>query len=379
MIVTFGGIVGTRIASSPALATLPMALTVTGVALATLPAAAVMRRFGRKATFIASGMLGSSAALVAAWATAHAQFVLFCAAGFAIGACQAVVMQYRFAATEYAPLEYAGRAIGIVMIGTLVAAVLGPVIGDRARLFGAWPEFTGSFVALAALLLLGACVVVWLGVPHVRTVAEAAGERPLREVALQPAFVVAVLASVSSYAVMSFIMTATPISMNVHDGLSVTATRQVISSHLVAMYVPSLLSGWFTRVLGLKRMMLLGVAAMTACVGIAAVVGHEFLHYMAGLVLLGLGWNLLFVAGTTLLTRTYTVAERFKAQALNDFITFGTQAVMSLLAGSAIEAFGWRGLNLAGLPLLGIMVIALAWLSVRERASVPRPAWPTRN
>jgi MFS family permease len=193
-------------------------------------------------------------------------------------------------------------------------------------------------------------------------------------VALQPAFVVAVLAGVSSYAVMSFIMTATPISMHVHDGLTVTATRQVISSHLVAMYVPSLLSGWLTRVLGLKRMMLLGVTAMAACVGIAAVVGHEFVHYLAGLVLLGLGWNLLFVAGTTLLTRTYTVAERFKAQALNDFITFGTQAVMSLLAGSAIEAFGWRGLNIAGLPLLVLMAVAIVWLTVRERASEPRAA-----
>jgi len=367
VLVTFGAIVGARIAPSPALATLPMALTVTGVALATLPAAAAMRRFGRKPVFISSAMFGSCAALVAAWATAHGLFVLFCVTGLAIGAAQAVVMQYRFAATEYAPLEQAGRAVGIVMLGTLVAAVIGPVIADRVRLLGGWPEFTGSYVALAVLLSLGGIVVASLGAPRVRTVVETTGERPLRQVAAQPAFVVAVLAGVSSYAVMSFIMTATPISMHVHDGLTVTATRQVISSHLLAMYAPSLVSGWLTRVLGLKRMMLLGVAAMASCVGIASIVGHEFVHYLTALVLLGLGWNLLFVAGTTLLTRTYTAAERFKAQALNDFTVFGTQALMSLLAGSAIEAFGWRGLNLAGLPLLAVMALALLWLTARER------------
>jgi MFS family permease len=116
-------------------------------------------------------------------------------------------------------------------------------------------------------------------------------------------------------------------------------------------------------------MMLLGVIAMGACVAIAAVVGHEFVHYLTGLVLLGLGWNLLFVAGTTLLTRTYTPAERFKAQGLNDFIIFGTQAVMSLLAGTAIEAVGWVGLNLVGVPLLVAMTAATAWLAARERTA----------
>jgi MFS family permease len=367
VMVTFGGIVGAEIAPAPVLATLPMAITVVGVALATMPAAYAMRRVGRKPTFIASAMIGAGAALLAAWATAHTQFALFCAAGFLLGGSQGVVMQYRFAATEYAPPDQAGRAIGLVMLGTLAAAVLGPQLGDRARLLGAWPEFTGSFVALAALLLLGAGTLLALGPPMARSVHAAAPERPLREVALQPAFLVAVLAGVSSFAVMAFIMTATPISMHVHDGMTVTATRQVISAHLVAMYAPSLVSGWLTRTLGLKPMMLLGVGAMLGCVAIAVVVGQEFVHYLAALVLLGLGWNLLFVAGTTLLTSTYTPAERFKAQGLNDFIVAAAQAAMSLLAGSAIEAVGWTGLNLAGLPLLLAMIAGVVWLAARER------------
>ena len=371
MLVTFGGIVGTRIAPTAALATLPLALTIVGAAVATLPATLSMRRFGRKPAFLASALVSSGAALLAAWANAHGQFALFCFAGFLVGAAQAVVMQYRFAATEYAPPEDAGRAVGVVMVGTLLAAVLGPELGDRARLFGDWPEFTGTFVALAALSLLGGLTLAALDRPPQRLNETAAAERPLREIAAQPAFVVAVLASISTFAVMTFIMTATPISMHVHDGMSVTVTRQVISAHIVAMYAPSLASGWLTRVLGLKRMMLLGAAAMGLCIAIAAVVGQQFLHYLAALVLLGVGWNLLFVAGTTLLTRTYTAAERFKAQGLNDFATFGAQAAVSLLAGSAIEALGWARLNLAGLPLLIAVVAAIAWLAARERAAAP--------
>jgi MFS family permease len=276
-------------------------------------------------------------------------------------------MQYRLAATEYAPLEQAGRAIGMVMVATLVAAVIGPELGDRARLLGGWSEFTGSFLALAALSSLGAVALAYLGAPELRSVVQAAGERPLRVVAAQPEFIVAVLAGVTSSAVMTFIMTATPISMHVHDGMTVTATRQVITAHLVAMYAPSLVSGWLTRVLGLKTMMLLGVAAIGACVVVAAVVGHELAHNMASLVLLGLGWNQLFVAGTTLLTRTYTPDERFKAQGLNDFTMFVAQAVMSLLAGSAIAAVGWIGLNLVAVPLLVAMAAAVGWLAARER------------
>jgi MFS family permease len=373
VVVTFGGIVGARIAPTPSLATLPMALTVVGIAVASVPATLAMRRFGRKPTFIASAMLGAAAALLGAWATAHAQFALFCAVGFALGGAQAVVLQYRFAATEYAAAEHAGRAVGMVMVATLAAAVIGPGLGDSARLLGGWPEFTGSFLALAALTSVGAVALAFLGKPEMRSVSHAGGERPLRVVAAQPAFIVAVLAGITSSAVMTFIMTATPISMHVHDGMSVTATRQVITAHLVAMYAPSLASGWLTRMLGLSRMMLLGVLAIGACV-VAAVVGREFVHYLASLVLLGLGWNLLFVAGTTLLTQTYMPSERFKAQGLNDFIVFAAQAAMSLLAGSAIAAMGWIGLNLVAIPLLMLMLAALGWRAARDTRGAARAA-----
>jgi MFS family permease len=365
MMVTFGGIVGVRIAPAPALATLPWTLTILGVAAASVPAALLMQRLGRRRVFVGAGLLGACAALLAAWAVANAHFAAFCAAGALLGVNQALALQFRFAATEYTPVESAGRAIGLVMMGTLAAAVIGPELGDRARLLGGWPEFTGSFITLAVLLTAGSAILTRLGEPPVRASPGNAPSRPLASLAVQPAFVVAVLASVSSYAVMSFIMTATPLSMHVVDGMSVAETKRVITAHLLAMYVPSLFSGWLTRVVGLRAMMLLGVAMMAACVGIAAFVGHHFVHYMWGLVLLGLGWNLLFVAGTTLLARTHTTGERFKAQGFNDLLTFGTQALASLLAASTLQAFGWGWLNLATVPLLAGMLAAIAWLRAR--------------
>jgi MFS family permease len=372
MLVTFGGIVGARIAPTPALATLPLALSIVGVAVTTVPASMLMRRIGRRPAFIASAWLGSVAALLAAVATAQQHFALFCVAGVLIGVNQAFVIQYRFAATEYVAPEEAGRAVGMVMLGILVAAVLAPELGDRARMLGGWTEFAGSFGVLAVLFAIGAMILLALGTATGTVVVASEAERPLRTIAVQPMFVVAVLAAVSSFAVMSFIMTATPISMHVHDGIGVEQTKRVITAHLIAMYAPSLASGWLTRTLGLERMMLLGVALMGACVAIAAGVGQHFIHYLAALVLLGLGWNLLFVAGTTMLTRVHTAGERFKVQGLNDFATFGTQAMVSLLAGTAIEAFGWARLNLLSLPLLVAMLAALWWLRAgRSRQATP--------
>jgi MFS family permease len=170
---------------------------------------------------------------------------------------------------------------------------------------------------------------------------------------------VAVAASLVSYAVMSFIMTATPISMHIIDHHSVDATGAVIKSHLIAMYLPALASGWLVSRLGVRAMMLAGVVIMSACVVVAAFGPHEVLHYGVALVLLGAGWNLLFVSGTTLLTRCYRPEERFRAQGFNDFLTFGCQATVSLLAGVAVAGLGWAHLNLVAMPVLVLMLALL--------------------
>jgi MFS family permease len=369
MLVTFGGIVGTHIAPIPAIATLPLSLAVLGLALMSIPAALLMQRVGRKAGFIGSAIVATAAALLLALSVATEAFVGLCVAGFLLGANMAFVQQYRFAAAEYVDGPDAGRAVSTVMLGTLGAALLGPELGDRMRHLGGWPEFTGSFVALAVLCILGALVLLALGQPKVQTTVDASTPRSLGEIARQPAFIVALLGGLGSYAVMSFIMTATPISMHVVDGMSVSETKHVISLHLLGMYVPSLASGWLIRVLGIRPMMLIGLALMSICVVISAFVGHHFVHYVWGLTLLGVGWNFLFVASTTLLTTSYRSAERFRAQGLNDFVMFGSQACASFLAGPAITFLGWRIVNLASVPLIIIVTLAVFWLRARETSA----------
>ena len=366
MLVTFGGIVGARLAPAPALATLPWSLSIVGLAAASVPAALLMQRFGRRSVLIASALLGCIAALACAVGIAHGSFVGVCAAALLFGLHAAVVHQYRFAAAELVPRgagpEQAGKAVATVMLGTLAAAVLAPAIGQQSRTLGGWAEYTGSFVVVAGLLACAALVLTRLPPMPPAPQAERRGGRPVSELLRIPDYRLAVLAALSSYAVMSFIMTATPISMHLHDHHSGAVTAGVITAHLLGMYLPSLATPWLVAKLGIRGLMLGGLAANFACVGIAAAVGAGVTHYFIALVLLGVGWNLLFVGATTLLAGTFSTSERFRAQGVNDLIVFGAQAVVSLLAGAAIEALGWRALNLVTLPLL----LLTSWAVMRR-------------
>ena len=373
-IVLLGGILGAELAPRPEWATLPVSMGILGVAATTIPAALLMQRIGRKGTFILGAVLAGLSSLGVAWAVEQHNFAIFCAAIFVMGANLACVHQYRFAAIEYLEPERAGIAVSIVMCGMLLAAVGGPQFALAARGWLMHSEYAGSFLAVSLLYVGAVFLLTRLGAPRVHMALSHEPARPLSGIARHPAFVVAVLGGISGYAVMSFIMTATPLSMHVVDGLSVEATTWVIQSHLLAMFVPSLASGWLVTHVGVKPMMALGVILMSLCITISALGSHHVMHYWWGLVLLGAGWNLLFVAGTTLLTTTYRPSERFRAQGVNDFAVFGSQAIASLLAGPAIQHLGWKALNLASTPLLIAMVIGLLALYRRETAAPSRAA-----
>ena len=365
-----GAIVGSELAPMPELATLPVSLTVVGLAATAFPAALLMERIGRRTAFVASSLVAAFAALAVAWAIVQASFALLCIATLVLGANLAFQQQQRFAAAESVPPAQASRAISTVMIGTLAAATVGPQIALALRDLVPGHEYAGSFVGVAALCIAAALVLTRCdpGLPPPRSAGSGEG-RAIDAIVRQPMFLVAVAAAVVSYAVMSFIMTATPISMHVHDHHSDTDTAWVIQSHLLAMYGPSLFSGRLIGRIGVRAGMTAGLALMFACVAIASA-GHDLMHYWWGLVLLGVGWNLLFVAGTALLTTTYQPAERFRAQAVNEFSVFGTQALASLLAGPAIHLLGWRTLNLATLVPLALFAVALlAWPAQRSRNS----------
>jgi len=386
LLVLLGGIIGAHLAPAPSLATLPISILVLGVGASVVPAGVLMHRFGRRLVFVGSAIQAAAGCGVAALAIAQGSFFLFCVAAFMLGANAAVVMQYRFAAVEHVDAAHASRAISIVMSGALVAAWLGPELAVRTAELVPAARYAGSFLSGAGLYVAAAVLLAWIRDSHRPPGSDTTPPRALREIAAQPVFRVAVLAALTSYAVMSFIMTATPISMHVMDGHDEVATARVIQLHLLGMYVPSLASGWIIARFGDRPVILAGAVLMALCVAIATFAGHAVLHYGWALVLLGVGWNLMFIAATTLLTKTYRPHERVKAQTLNDFLVFGAQGAASLLAGLALTTIGWEPLNLVTLPLLVAVLAATAAVSgagsgIRGLAGNRRqnPESPTRH
>ena len=360
---------GTELAPSPSLATLPIAINVIGLALFTIPAALVMKKIGRKSGFIVSAVVAAGAALVAAYAIGVGSFFLLCAAMIFIGGNMAFVQQYRFAAAESVETQHVGKAVSFVLLGGVLAGYLGPEIAKRTKDWLGYGAYTGSFLSLALLFVVVAVLLSFLrDVAFRDEEAATGGERSLRAMVTQPTFIVAVMAGVVGYGVMSLIMTATPISMHVTDGHTLAETGWVIQSHVIAMYLPALFTGYLVGRLGVLRVMSAGVIVLFACVALA-VVERSLMHYWAALVLLGLGWNLLFVAGTTLLTQSYHPAERYRAQAVNEFMIFGTQAFASLTAGTVIALASWKILNLISLPFLFLLLAAI--LMLRHRLARP--------
>jgi MFS family permease len=360
LIVFAGGVTGTMLAPSPAWATMPIAAMVVGVALFTIPAAFVMKKIGRRLGFIAGSLLAAIASLAAAQAIGIKSFSLFCGATLLIGANLAFVQQYRFAAAESVDTKYVSKAIALVQLGGVVAGFLGPEIAKRTKNLLDYGDYAGSFVCLAILYLVVAGALFFLSEPRQQDQPATGRGRPLRQIIAQPGYLVAVLGGTVAYGVMSFVMTATPISMHVIDGHSMEITAGVIQSHIVAMYLPALVTGAIIARLGPTRVMAIGLFATVACV-FFALAGHQTWFYWIALVLLGIGWNFQFLGATVLLTTNYRPEERFKAQAVNDFVISGTQALMSLSAGAVMHRANWEILNLLTLPfLVAVLLLMLA-------------------
>lgn len=361
LIIFAGGVTGTMLAPSPAWATLPIAAMVVGVALATVPAALVMKKIGRRWGFIAASLLAAMASLAAAHAIGAKSFSLFCGAILLIGANLAFIQQYRFAAAESVDVQHVSKAISFVLLGGIAAGFLGPELAKRTKNLLDLGDYAGSFASLAILYLLVAGLLFFLREPRSPSETATGRGRPLREVITQPGYLIAVLGGMVAYGVMSFIMTATPISMHVIDGHSLDTTAGVIQSHVVAMYLPALFTGALIARWGAARVMVIGLLATVACV-LFALSGHQSWIYWMALVLLGVGWNFQFLGATVMLTANYRPEERFKAQAVNDFVIFGTQALMSLSAGAVIHRANWEILNLITLPFLILVLLTMLFL-----------------
>jgi len=357
IVVFTGGIVGSALAPSETLATLPLALMIVGTAVAVIPVTMLMQRFGRKRIFILGSCTSILGALVASYAIIEHHFELFCFGTFVLGTGLAYVQQYRFAAMESVSPDQMASAAAKVLLGGLAAAIIGPELALFSKDLFIQP-FAGAYISLAVLYLFATILLFLYRPNHVHSEAHQSAGRTLSNIIQQPVFWVALLSATVGYAVMSFIMTATPMSMHIHDGHSLTDTKGVIQSHIMAMFLPSFFSALLIRRYGAARMMQAGVVAFCLC-AVIALVDRTLLHYWIALILLGIGWNFMFVSGTVLLPQSYKDNERFKVQALNEFCVFSIQAIASLSSGWVLYQFGWEILIYISMPMLLLVVGAI--------------------
>lgn len=363
MMILVGGLLGARIAPAPELATLPLAAIIVGTAASLIPAVLLMKRIGRKAGGYVGFGFGLAGALIGMQAARMGSFWLLIAGALCFGASIAFAQQFRFAALESLrdPEDF-GKALSVMMLGGVVSAFLGPELGVRGRdLLHSPHGYAGSFLLLGGLLAIAMGLFAWFRNPAPPATETMEAGRPLGSILASPFFLVALVASASSYGVMSFVMTATPISMRELCGLDLSDTKRVIQIHIACMFLPSLAGGYLMRRWGASRMMMAGAVLYAGMMGVG-LSGQATLHYGAALVLLGIGWNFLFVSGTALLPRAYRPTERFKAQAAHDFAVFAIQATASLGSGWFLYRFGWDALIWACLPAL-LAAFGAGWWS----------------
>jgi len=371
MVMAVGGLAGALVTGDPRLATAPIAAVFLGTAVSTVPASMWMARVGRRPGFVFGATLGVLAGVVAAIGLWLGSLVVLSIGTFLVGAYQAFAQIYRFAAGEVADDAFRPRSISLVLAGGIVAALLGPALG---RLGGPLlsPTYVGSFLLLALVSLVAALLLTRLQMPAPPPTQAGLVARPLAQIVRQPTYLVALFAAATGYGVMILAMTATPIAM-VHHHHALADAATVIQLHVLGMFLPSFFTGSLIARFGVLRVMLTGVALLTGHV-LTTLTGTGFESFAAALILLGVGWNFLYVGGTTLLTTTYTAAERGRAQATNDLSIFVFGLLSSLSAGALLDAAGWQVTNLLLLPWLATAALALLALAWTRRQSATAAA-----
>ncbi len=358
--VFLSGIIGSQIASIKSLATLPTALYVVGTAIFTILAARIMSKIGRRLGFIFAALGSSMASLLGAFAISQQNFILFCISCLILGMGAAFNHQYRFAAAESVEKEKAPKAISILMLAGIVSAFLGITSANYTKNLIPDYLYVGSYLMLAAFTFIPAILLFFyknnekakIDLNNTNT------GRRLFEIIFQPRFLQAVIASAFAYAVMSFLMTATPLSMHVMEKMSLEKTGIVLQLHVAAMFLPSLITGNLIKKFGHSNIMYMGVLMLVVTI-VLSLFEQSYANYMVALIFLGFGWNFLFISGTSLVVLTYKEEEKFKAQGINDLIVFTTMALASLSAGIVLSLTSWTTMNLVCIPFLVLIVYSI--------------------
>ena len=354
--VFLSGIIGSQISPLKSLSTLPMSISVVGIAIGAIFASKLMSITGRKIGFIVASIGNTLVSILAAYSIFIQSFSIYCVANFFLGMGMAFTHQYRFAAAESVSKDKVPRAISIILLGGIVSAFIGPSVANFSKDLFSNHMYIGSYLSLAALTFLPTIFFLFYKNTSKIELSFKYSGRSYLELVSQPRFLQAVISSAFGYAIMTFLMTGTPLSMHVIEGISLNKTSIVIQIHVACMFLPSLIAGNLVKKIGHSKMMYVGVGLYCITV-VISLFDQSFLNYMLALVFLGFGWNFLFISGTSLLVLTYKEEEKYRAQGFNDFVVYSVHALGSLSAGVLIVLTNWKIMNLICIPLIIVIIL----------------------
>lgn len=364
MTVLIGGIIGHELASAPWMATMPLSTLVIGTASGTFPAAKIMAQLGRKKGYSLAIFISMCAHALCAIAIIQQSFLLFCCGSFTIGLSMAFSQQMRFAAIEITGKERAPLAVSIMMIGGILPAIIGPEVATLGKQAIETANYAGSYLFMLCLQFIALVIFGFFPKPQTNIVEQhsntTANAMPMNT------FLFAASISVTAFAVMSYVMTATPLSMHHGYNYSIDDAKQVIQWHILAMFIPAFFSGQLIQKIGYQSSLGLGLALYGSSIGVA-ILGQQHWHFATSLILLGVGWNILFTTGTSLLANAGASA---KEQGRHDFLVFSTQAIATLFAAGVLLRLGWSGLLWSAFFAL-IPLIVIASIRVIKRGKLP--------
>ena len=354
--VFLSGIIGSQISPLKSLSTLPMSISVVGIAIGAIFASKLMSITGRKVGFIVASIGNTLVSILAAYSILIQSFSIYCVANFFLGMGMGFTHQYRFAAGDRVSKDKVPRAISIILLGGIVSAFIGPSVANFSKDLFSNHMYIGSYLSLAALTFLPTIFFLFYKNTSKIELSFKYSGRSYLELVSQPRFLQAVISSAFGYAIMTFLMTGTPLSMHVIDGISLNKTSIVIQIHVACMFLPSLIAGNLVKKIGHSKMMYVGVGLYCITV-VISLFDQSFLNYMIALVFLGFGWNFLFISGTSLLVLTYKEEEKYRAQGFNDFVVYSVHALGSLSAGVLIVLTNWKIMNLICIPLIIVIIL----------------------
>ncbi|MFS1425794.1 MFS transporter [Vibrio splendidus] len=365
LLISVIGLIGKQIAPSVSMITLPVALQFLGLMAATIPASLISGKLGRKRGFSIGNVVGITGASLATYALSQQNFYLFCFATFLLGIGIGFGTLYRFAAIEVCDENARHRAISISMAGGVLAAVLGPNLAIISQQWSADGLYIGAFASLIGLNILALLILQTIQFPKVSFNSQAPKADPLGVIVKAPNFIGAVFAAMVAYAVMNILMTATPLAM-IGCGFDFTKAAGVIEWHVLGMFVPAFFTGSLIEKFGSRMMILAGGILFVVCIAIN-IHGESIWHFRAALVVLGVGWNFMFIAATGLFSQSYQSQNKAKAQAFNEFIVFGCVTITAMLSGWLESTAGWQNLNIYVLPFVLAVILLFAFSARKSR------------